>query len=181
MADNKEKFLKLLKSVNREGMDKLIAWLEKSSFFKDPASSQFHGNYEGGLCQHSLTVYEELVKLCGRDDDTVKISALLHDICKTGTYSVDYKNVKNDLGVWEKVPYYKSISNGFPYGHGEKSVYMLSQFINLTIEEVMAIRWHMGAYESKECWKDLGEAQKQYPLALYIHFADMIASQLRGA
>lgn len=178
--DNKERYLNLLRSVKREGMDILIKYLESSTFFEDPASAIYHGNHVGGLCEHSLAVYDELVKLIGEENDTLKITALLHDICKVGTYKVDYRNVKNELGIWEKVPYYKAIGDDFPYGHGEKSVFIIQQFIQLNINEVMAIRWHMGSYEPKELWNDLGKAQELYPLCMYIHFADVIASRTKA-
>ena len=174
--DNKQRFIDILSQVNRPGMKELIEYIEATPFFKDPASSNYHGNYEGGLCEHSLAVYDELVKLTGRNDDSVKIVALLHDLCKAGTYAVDYRNIKNEKGIWEKVPYYKAKSDGFPYGHGEKSVFLVSSFIRLTTEEILAIRWHMGPYEAKECWRDLGEAQEMYPLVTYTHFADVLAS-----
>lgn len=179
--NNKERFISLLKSTKREGIEKLILWLENTSFFDDPASARFHGNFKGGLCEHSLIVYDEFVKLTNRDDDTSKIACLLHDICKIGTYKIIYKNVKNeDTGEWVKIEQYENIESDFPFGHGEKSVVMLLEYIDLTKEEMMMIRWHMGAYESKECWRELGKAQKMYPSVLYIHFADMIASTVRG-
>lgn len=176
----KERFLELLRKVNRDGIDKLIAWLEGSTFFVDPASAKYHGDYEGGLCDHSLAVYEEYVKLTGVDDDKAKITCLLHDVCKIGTYKLGYRNVKNEQGQWQQVPQYENQESGFPFGHGEKSVFMISQFIKLTKEEILMIRWHMGAYESKECWRELGEAQEMYPSVLYIHFADMLATKVRG-
>lgn len=176
----KTRIIELLKTVNREGMDKLIEALENGPFFTDPASAMYHGNYEGGLAEHSLAVYEELVKLTGRDDDTVKIVGLLHDICKIGTYTVEYKNAKNENGQWERVPYYKAVGDDFPYGHGEKSVLLISKYIKLTIEEIMAIRWHMGPYESDKIWRDLEKAQTKWPLVMYAHFADVIATRLRA-
>ena len=113
-------------------MDKLIAWLERSTFFVDPASAKYHGDYEGGLCDHSLAVYEEYVKLTGVDDDKAKITCLLHDVCKIGTYKLGYRNVKNEQGQWQQVPQYENQESGFPFGHGEKSVLMISSFIKLT-------------------------------------------------
>ncbi|MCR5350083.1 MAG: HD domain-containing protein [Acholeplasmatales bacterium] len=171
-------FIETLAKVNRPGIPELIKYLlEESTFFTDPASARFHGNWEGGLCAHSYRVYQEFVKLTGRDDDTAKVACLLHDVCKIGTYKLGSKNVKNpDTGKWESVPQYENQSNGFPCGHGEKSVIFLFKYIPLTEEEILMIRWHMGPYESKECWRDLQEAQKKYPSVLYIHFADMISS-----
>ena len=178
----KEKFIELLKSTNREGMEELISFLEKTDFFKAPASTRFHGSYEGGLLEHSLKVYEILNHKVSNNilnleipDDTVKIVSLLHDICKLNFYKVDYRNAKNSLGEWEKVPYY-TIDDTIPYGHGEKSVMMISEYIKLTPEEKYSIRWHMGYTEPKELYNTIGAAYKKYPLALMMHEADLEAT-----
>ena len=170
----KEEFIKLLKEIDREGMDKLIEFLEHSDFFIAPASTRFHGAFEGGLLEHSMKVYEILKQKAG-DSDSVRIIALLHDICKANFYKVDYRNAKNELGVWEKVPYY-TVDDTIPYGHGEKSVMMLSEFIKLTPEERYAIRWHMGFTEPKELYTTIGAAYKKYPIALLVHEADLEAT-----
>ncbi len=178
----KERYLELLKTVKREGMEELIKYLENSDFFTAPASTKFHGDYEGGLLEHSLKVYDilcEKLKNPGIDinvsEDTIKIVALLHDICKTNFYKIDYRNTKNALGVWEKVPYY-TIEDTIPYGHGEKSVMMITEYIKLTGEEKYAIRWHMGFSEPKEVYASLGLAMKKYPLVLLVHEADLEAT-----
>jgi len=180
--ENKERFITLLKKVKRDGINKLIEWLERGTFFVDPASAKFHGAYQGGLCDHSLAVLEEYIKLVDSDyeDEKAIITCLLHDVCKIGRYKLGYRNVKNEQGQWEQIPQYENVESGFPFGHGEKSVIMISQFIKLTKEEMLMIRWHMGAYESKECWRELGEAQEMYPSVLYIHFADLLATKVRG-
>ena len=176
----KEKFIELLKTTNREGMDNLIKFLEKTDFFTAPASTRFHGSYEGGLLEHSLKVYEifsEKIKNSNLEvnQDTIIISALLHDICKVNFYKTDYRNAKNARGEWEKVPYY-TVDDKIPYGHGEKSVMMLTEYIKLTNEEKYAIRWHMGFTEPKELYGTLGEAFKKYPIALLLHEADLEAT-----
>ena len=176
----KEEFLKLLESINREGMDKLIEFLNNSDFFTAPASTRFHGNFEGGLAAHSMKVYEifdKKVKEAGLDipEDSIKIIALLHDLCKTNFYKIDYRNAKNSRGEWEKVPYY-TIDDTIPYGHGEKSVMMLTEFIKLTNEEKYSIRWHMGFTEAKEVYSTLGEAIRKYPTILLINEADLEAT-----
>ena len=178
----KDQIIELLKSTNREGMDKLIEFLESSDFFTAPASTRFHGNIEGGLAKHSFKVYEilkEKIRVSGMaiPDDTIIISALLHDICKTNFYKIDYRNAKNSLGVWEKVPYY-TIEDTIPYGHGEKSVMMLMEYIKLTNDEKYAIRWHMGFSEPKEVYGTLGQAFTKYPFALMLHEADLEATYL---
>ena len=180
----KEKFLELLKTINREGMEDLIKFLENSDFFKAPAITKFHGDYEGGLLEHSLKVYDILCnKIKNLDielktsEDTLKIVALLHDICKVNFYKIDYKNAKNEKGVWEKVPYY-TVEDTIPYGHGEKSVMMLTEYIKLTPEEKYAIRWHMGFTEPKELYQTLSQAIKKYPLILLLNEADLEATYL---
>ena len=176
----KEQFIELLRSTEREGIEDLIKFLEKTDFFEAPASTRYHGAYKGGLLEHSLKVYEifkEKVKNAGLDakEDTVIISSLLHDICKLNFYKVDYRNAKNANGEWEKVPYY-TIEDTIPYGHGEKSVMMITEYIKLTSEEKYAIRWHMGFTEPKEVYGTIGQAYKKYPIALLLFEADLEAT-----
>lgn len=178
----KDQFISLLRQTNREGIENLIAFLEKTDFFTAPASTRFHGCYEKGLLEHSLKVYEilkEKVKTSSIDinvrEDSLIIIALLHDICKANFYKVDYRNAKNALGEWEKVPYY-TVDDTIPYGHGEKSVMMITEYIKLTVEEKYCIRWHMGFTEPKELYGTLGQAYKKYPLALLVHEADLEAT-----
>lgn len=171
----KEEFIAILKQVNREGIEHLIEFLNKTDFFEAPASTRFHGCYKGGLLEHSMKVYEILKTKTQEDSDSVKIIALLHDICKTNFYKVEYRNAKNEQGVWEKVPYY-TVDDTIPYGHGEKSVMMISEFIKLTPEERYAIRWHMGFTEPKELYTTIGQAYKKYPIALLMHEADLEAT-----
>ncbi len=178
----KEEFISLLRSTNREGIEEVIQFLEKSDFYKAPASTRFHGSFEGGLLEHSMKVYEILkhkVKNSALDlnvsDDTLIIIALLHDICKVNFYKVDYRNAKNERGEWEKVPYY-TVDDTIPYGHGEKSVMMITEYMKLTVEEKYCIRWHMGFTEPKEAYNTLGQAFKKFPLALILHEADLEAT-----
>jgi hypothetical protein len=178
----KDKFIDLLRETNREGIENLIDFIKKTDFFKAPASTRFHGNYEGGLLEHSMKVYEILdykvkhnITDINVQEDTIKIISLLHDICKANYYKVDYRNAKNSLGEWEKVPYY-TIDDTIPYGHGEKSVMMITEYIKLTPEEKYCIRWHMGFTEPKELYSTIGVAYKKYPLALLLHEADLEAT-----
>ena len=177
-----EQFIELLRSTKREGIEDLIDFLKKSDFFKAPASTRFHGSYEKGLMEHSIKVYEILKHKVETSfvsinipQESLIIIALLHDICKTNFYKVDYRNAKNALGVWEKVPYY-TVEDTIPYGHGEKSVMMITEYIKLTPEEKYAIRWHMGYTEPKELYTTIGEAYKKYPIALLMHEADLEAT-----
>ena len=178
----KEDFISLLRSTNREGIEEVIQFLEKSDFYKAPASTRFHGSFEGGLLEHSMKVYEILkhkvknsVLNLNVSDDTLIIIALLHDICKVNFYKVDYRNAKNERGEWEKVPYY-TVDDTIPYGHGEKSVMMITEYMKLTVEEKYCIRWHMGFTEPKEAYNTLGQAFKKFPLALILHEADLEAT-----
>ncbi len=184
---NKEEFIEIFRAnITREGSDKLLDYLiNKCDFFISPASTRFHGSYDGGLAQHSLNVYhclkdylsrprvKELYKM-NYSEETIAISALLHDLCKTDTYKRDFRNVKNEAGVWERVPTYRT-EDELPYGHGEKSVYMISGFMRLTREEAMAIRWHMG-FSGPEDNNLVGRALEKYPLAFALATADMEAS-----
>ena len=189
----KEEFITIYKqNIKREGADKLLEFLEKSDFFTAPSSTRFHGSHEGGLVQHSVNVYHCLKdylsrprtkELYGMDysEETIAIVALLHDVCKVNFYTVEMRNKKNDAtGQWEKVPYY-TINDTLPYGHGEKSVYILSGYFygdnRLTREEAFAIRYHMGfSYGGTEERNSIGRALEMYPLALALNVADMEAS-----
>ena len=178
----KEEFLKLLRSTQREGMEDFIKFLESTDFFTAPASTRFHGDYAGGLLEHSMKVYEILVQKVKNSpvkidvsEDTLKIVALLHDVCKSNFYKIDYRNAKNALGVWEKVPYY-TVDDTIPYGHGEKSVMMITEYMKLTPEEKYSIRWHMGYTEPKENYNAIGASYTKYPIALLTHEADLEAT-----
>lgn len=186
-AHDKEDFIKIYKEkITREGADKLLEFLEKSDFFTAPASTRFHGAYKGGLLRHSLNVYECLAEYLARErvrekyemnfsEESAAIVALLHDVCKVNFYTVSMRNSKNEqTGQWEKVPYY-TINDTLPYGHGEKSVYMVSGFMRLTRDEAMAIRWHMG-FSGIEDKNTIGRALEMYPLAFALQVADMEAS-----
>lgn len=183
----KEQFIQIYtENIKREGADKLLEFLEKSDFFTAPASTRFHGAYEGGLLQHSLNVYECLADFLSRPRvkerykleptaETTAIVALLHDVCKVNFYTVQMRNSKNEqTGQWEKVPFY-AIDDRLPYGHGEKSVYMISGFMRLSREEAMAIRWHMG-FSGIEDKNTIGKALEMFPLAFALSVADMEAS-----
>lgn len=179
----KQKFIDTLKrDVHREGLDSLLDWLESTDFYKAPASSMFHCNYEGGLVKHSLNVYNTLVSspfLKDYSNETLAIVSLLHDICKANTYVTEMRNTKNEYGQWVKVPYYKT-KEEYPFGHGEKSVYLIMKYMNLTDEEALAIRWHMGGFDHavKGGSYSLSDAYNSSKLALELHLADMRATYI---
>ena len=184
----KEEFIQLYTDhIHREGADALLDYLEhKSDFFTAPASARFHGAYAGGLCEHSVNVYhclnaylerERVRELYGLEysQESAAVAALLHDLCKIGCYRSGTRNVKNEAtGTWEKVPTF-FYEDKLPYGHGEKSVYIISGFLKLTREEAMAIRWHMG-FSGEEDKRLVGQALEQYPLAFALSVADMEAT-----
>ena len=194
----KEKFLEIYrKNITRPGADKLLAWLETTDFFTAPASTRFHLSRPGGLVDHSVHVYERLDNLVtdeegypgstfGEDftisDETIAICGLLHDICKANFYTVEMRNRKNEQGRWEKYPFYV-VDDQLPYGHGEKSVYIISGFMKLTREEAMAIRWHMGFSDTdfKGGGFSVGNAFGKFPLAVLTHIADLQATYLDEA
>lgn len=186
----KDKFVSIYKEhITRPGSDRLLEYLlsDSSDFFTAPASTRYHGAYEGGLCEHSINVYECMKDYLERErvkdaygleysDETIALVALLHDLCKINLYRTSYRNAKNEMGVWEKVPYFE-YHDTLPYGHGEKSVYIISGFMRLTREEAFAIRWHMG-FSGEENKNTIGKALEMYPLALAAHIADMEATFL---
>ena len=182
--DNKERFISLCKSVDRNGMDKLLDWLEENHFYTCPASSRYHGAYSGGLLDHSLNVYDELKKLLNIypeitvSEDSVIVSALFHDLCKVNMYTTEKRNRKNSVGQWESYDAY-TIKEKFCFGgHGSKSVFLVQHFIELTPEEAVAINCHMGAWEDG-AGKFVGKSFEQFPLAWLLHVADESATFIK--
>lgn len=170
-------------NIKRKGVSDLMEQLERTDFYTAPASTRFHDSEPQGLVKHSVEVYNYLKKYNNpnldltpeQNAERISIVSLFHDVCKIGMYKMEMRNTKDENGKWVQVPYY-TIDNMFPYGHGEKSVYLLQKFMELTDEEAMAIRWHMGAYDGERIYNDLNEAQKMFPLTMYLHFADVLAS-----
>ncbi len=191
----KSKIIEILKATQKEGIDRVIYYLEhQSDYFTAPASTTFHGNYPGGLAEHSLNVYNVAMKVKDAmvdikpelaniiSDESIAIVTLLHDICKTNTYKVEKKNRKIN-GVWVETDAYGVDYSKFPLGHGEKSVIMLlSLGFPLTKDEMLAIRWHMTAWElafqSAEAKSNLNAAKEQCPLLNVLQAADGLASSL---
>lgn len=185
--DLKKRFISICQTeIRRGGIDSLLQWLENSDFYVAPASTRFHGNYKGGLLEHSLNVYEALKKLVELhpeqqiSDESIAIAALFHDLCKVNYYMVSSRNVKDEkTGLWHKEPFYKA-DDQYPVGHGEKSVIILMKHMSLTDDEIYAIRWHMGGFDSAVKGGDFGssKAYEICPLAVLLHLADMTASYL---
>lgn len=172
------------KYIQRPGATELLAWLEDTDFFTAPASTRFHGNYEGGLCEHSVNVWEELVRLLKAYPE-VKVSAesaaivsLLHDLCKIGCYKQELRNTKVN-GVWVQRPVYVFEEDFCFGGHGSKSVYLAQKYMSLTDAEAVAINCHMGFADRSPGDYSLGSAYEEYPLAWLLHVADESATYIR--
>ena len=202
--ENIKRFEGLMAGIQRPGIEQLMNYIRKSDFYTAPASTKYHLSCEGGLLQHSLNVFDALVmrmapasgnegyifRVDGKDvvlysRETLILAALLHDICKTNFYTTEMRNQKvykptgskRDNGGkydWEQVPAY-AVEDRNPYGHGEKSVMMVDEFMRLTMEERYAIRWHMGMSE-KENIQTYGKACEKYPLCFLLHNADQEAT-----
>ena len=180
----KSKFLELCKTqIKRHGMDALLDWMGNADFFTAPASTKYHGAYRGGLCQHSLDVYEQAKKLVfmlpeAPSEESLAITTLFHDVCKVNLYKEDKKNQKIN-GTWQEVPCY-TIEEKYHFGgHGSKSVFLLQQFIRLTAEEAAAVNCHMGFSEgSPNVVRDVSNAYQQFHLAWLVHVADEAATYL---
>jgi HD domain. len=180
----KKEFCEIFEThVNRDGADKFLDWLQTTDFFSAPASTKYHCACESGLVMHSLNVYKVMREKYFSETDseeTFALCALLHDVCKAQFYKISTRNVKNDeTGQWEKKPFY-SIEDMFPYGHGEKSVYLIERFIRLKPTEAMAIRWHMGGFDEsvKGGSFAMSSAFDKYPLAVKLHLSDLEATYL---
>ena len=187
----KEEFVKYYQQyITREGGKELLEYLEKSDFFTAPASTRFHGDHRGGLCEHSVNVFKHLVRLAStykkelgvekweQKAESIAICSLLHDLCKIGCYKVDMRNRKNEQGVWEKYPAY-SFDEQEPMGfHGPKSARVIERYIKLTDEEWVAIATHMGAWDRNPGDPSLNSVydEPKYRLSVLLSIADEFAT-----
>lgn len=193
MSDIKHDFTEIFnKYIKREGSQKLLIWLSATDFFRAPASSKYHLACQGGLVSHSINVFKRLAdgycaengcsnldEVSEADQEKIAICGLLHDLCKVDFYDIELRNKKDENGVWQKVPTY-IVNDKLPYGHGEKSVYIISGFMRLTREESISIRWHMGGFDDavKGGSYSLSQAYQQFPFAVLLHIADLQATYL---
>lgn len=193
---SKEIFIEILSETNRSGMDSVLNKLEETGFFDAPASTKFHLSCKGGLLEHSLNVYnaalmvrEQIIKVRPELEeqlplDSIAICALLHDTCKCDIYKEGILSRKSADGYWEKyVGYQVDYNTGLPLGHGEKSVILLLSWgLELEPEEMLAIRWHMSAWDmpmqSPEHKESFNAAKAKSPLVSLIQTADGIATGL---
>ncbi len=185
--DYKERFIQIYETnIHREGAKAFLDYLcsSKSDFFTAPASTRFHGSYSQGLVEHSIHVYECLYDYLQRQrakdvygmnysDESIAIVALLHDVCKINVYQESMRNKKIN-GEWVQVPFYE-FNDTLPYGHGEKSVYMITPFMKLSREEAFAIRYHMG-FSNDDPKNNVGYSFEHFPLAFALSTADMEAT-----
>lgn len=187
--DYSSEFIRIFQeNITREGSAKLLEWLKKSDFFRAPASTKFHSAHAGGLCEHSVKTYYRFLQNLEMEyaeeaeekvaPESAAIIALLHDVCKVNYYKEEMRNVKVD-GEWVQKPYY-TVDDALPYGHGEKSVYIISGFMRLTREEAMAINWHMGGFDQRVLGGSyaLSDVFYKYPTALLFHLSDVQATYL---
>lgn len=165
--------------IERDGCDQLRNWLLSTDLETAPASTKFHEAYSGGLADHSVKVFDELVRLLKSypevkvTAETAAVCALLHDVCKLNCYKTEMRNKKDEYGRWVQVPFY-TFNEDFAFGgHGSKSVYLIQRFMPLTDEEAVAINCHMGASAQDYSVYD---AYRQFPLAFLLHAADMAAT-----
>lgn len=179
LLENKNNYIKLLKSTNRYGIENVIDWLESTDFFEAPASTIYHENYAGGLCEHSLKVYDNMMKLKQEfkfdiDDEQIIIMTLLHDVCKANTYIKDKKNQKIGQN-WVTVDFWKR-NDDYPIGHGQKSIILIQKtgFI-LTDLEILSIVAHMNGYEESKYF-NASNVYDTNELTIWLHLADMIAT-----
>lgn len=179
----KEDFIAVFQqNIKRPGANELLDWMLKTDFFTAPASTKYHCACPEGLVMHSLSVYNVMVEKHfeeGVDNlESFAICALLHDLCKAQFYKVSTRNVKNEeTGKWDKVPFY-AIEDKFPYGHGEKSVFLIERFMRLKTAEAIAIRWHMGGFEDSSGFA-ISQAYEKYPIAVKLHLSDLESTYLR--
>ena len=182
----KEEFIQIYQTfISREGSVPFLEWLQKADFFTAPASSKFHCACLGGLVQHSVSVFhtmrEKHLEEEKDNEESFAICALLHDVCKAQFYKECFRNVKNEeTGAWEKKSFYQ-VDDSFPYGHGEKSVFLIERFLRLKTSEAVAIRWHMGGFDDAARGGSfaISQAYERYPLAVKLHLADLESTYLR--
>lgn len=199
IAANKQRFIELCNEhIHREGLDKVLAYLEKSDFYTAPSSTRFHLNEDGGLCLHSMNVFEAACKIYNEmakpaivngtspfteevSMESIAIATLFHDLCKIKLYHKTERWKKDDKNRWVSYPGYEA-KDDFPLGHGEKSCLMLSWYMRLKPEEMLAIRWHMGMFDMGESGTPLRmsffSATDKSPLVSIVHAADFLTSNL---
>lgn len=198
ILQNKEKYLGYCRQyIHREGLESLLNYIEqKTDFFTAPSSTKFHLNTPGGLCQHSINVFETALRInehlllpkqeAGEcifpqklSEESIAIAALFHDICKCGLYKQTEKWKKDAQNKWVSYIGYE-VNDDFPFGHGEKSCYIINFYLRLKKDELLAIRWHMGMFDVSENGSSgrysFYNACDATPLVILLQMADMCCS-----
>ena len=175
--DPREEFIRIARSaIKRDGIDRLLEWLDRTDFYTAPASTRYHGAHEQGLLMHSLNVYSQLKRLakwynCDATDESIAIVSLFHDLCKVNTYKQEMKWRKNEQNQWEQYPTWR-FEEDFPYGgHGSKSVFLVQSFVRLEPDEATAINCHMGAWDNGT-YSNPSAVYEVNLLAWLLHVAD---------
>lgn len=171
---------RLLLSVNRDGIEKLIQYIRDNGFFEAPCSGGYHLAHEGGLAEHSLNVYKIAKQICETfevnvEQNSLILVSLLHDLGKIGQYGKPYyvPNILKSGKQSESKPY-ETNKDLLPEDHEIRSVEIAGRFIELTEEESWVIKMHNGLYGTFK-YQIQGH---ETPLYLIIHFADMWASRV---
>lgn len=182
MTDKERLDLMMATNLSEIVKEDFLKWLAENGFFTAPASTKYHGNYEGGLFDHSFMMMNLLVELSAANGLKWKRPAspflvgMFHDLCKIDQYRID-NSTPYTVGEPAR---YEYNPNTMYKGHGDKSIILLSQFTTLTDEETACIRYHMGAFTEKEEWRDYTRAVHAFPNVLWTHQADMLASHVVG-
>ena len=190
MANARKQFEEIYKAnIKREGADEFLKYLATTDFFTAPASTKFHSNFSGGLCEHSVKVHARFCNMLKQEygekwlkdeknAETAAVIALLHDVCKINCYKTEMRNTKVG-GEWVQKPYY-TYDDPLPYGHGEKSVYIISAYMKLSREEAFAINWHMGGFDSRHSDGrfTIAGAFTYFPISAIFHAADLLTTYL---
>jgi len=185
--ENKKRYISELKNSKRKGVDELLAWLDKTDFYQAPASTKFHLDVYGGLCQHSLNVlditrkFNKVLELDIEDEPIIVVS-LLHDLCKINYYIVKQvwdKEYKDQTNKWRQTDEW-SVEEKMPLGHGEKSAILAYHYLDMNADEIAAIRWHLGAFEGGIQFAyptgiPFKKATDKYPLLKLLMLADIAA------
>ncbi len=196
---NRERFVALCRQyIHREGLDGVLSYLDSTDFYTAPSSTLFHLNEDGGLCQHSLNVFDTAMKLhesvakpaiangespftAPLSEESIAIATLFHDVCKTKLYHKAQRWKKDENGRWQSYDGYE-VKDEFPYGHGEKSCLILSWYMRLKSDELLAIRWHMGMFDMGENGSSqryaFRAALEKTPLVCLVHAADFLSSNI---
>lgn len=188
---NKELFYDLVHAnIHRRGITTLMEWLEATDFFTAPASTKYHGSFEGGLLAHSLEVYYHFLKLAPVYNypqenkisiESATICSLFHDICKVNTYEISTRNIKDESGKWVQVPYYSFVNNPASFGsHGFRSVMLIREHMYLTVEEAYAIYYHMGKFDASPN-DNPADFYSKSKLGWILHIADEAATHISKA